>query len=184
MLTMRGWWFLLAMSALLAGGLASGVRVLTLTALSLLVWFLAQWLWFALRVRWSRTGWAVQRTLRDERCALSTLWARQHTAVELSLTCDVRWPLPYVLAIDRVPPLAQVQDGAFHASGAVGRGQALQFRYRIVCPAPGLLLFWGLKVQLADLHGFFTASLFVRDVRRCRVLPALADARGRLQAVK
>ena len=66
MLTHRGWWFFLMVLAVLAVGLAAAAGTVTLIALTLLVWFLGQWLVFAVRTRHLRGSASVQRDLRDD----------------------------------------------------------------------------------------------------------------------
>ena len=101
--------------------------------------------------------------------------------VRLSLACDNKVTLPFVTMVDRVPVLADRTAGDNHAEGTLAFEQPLELSYRIECPAPGRLRFEGVKLLVADLHGFFTQPLFVRKVQVYRVLPALADARGHLR---
>ena len=51
MLTHRGWWFFLVVLAVLTVGLAAAAATVTLIALTLLTWFLGQWLAFVVRTR-------------------------------------------------------------------------------------------------------------------------------------
>src|SRR5262249_18261381 len=44
--------------------------------------------------------------------------------------------------------------------------------------------FEGVGVHIADVQGLFYHNVFVPNVRQYRVLPALADARGRIPAAK
>jgi uncharacterized protein (DUF58 family) len=55
----------------------------------------------------------------------------------------------------------------------------VEFKYRIYCPATGRIRFEGVRVQLADLQGFFYHVGFVNDARSYRVMPMLVDAEGR-----
>lgn len=184
MLTPRGWWFFVMVQALLTVGLAVGAGTLTLIALTLLTWFLGQWLSFAVRLRLAHRHISVQRELSDERGPVETLWARLPATVSVSLHCECGVSFPFVSMIDRVPVLVQRRQGECFAEGALTRELPLTATYRIECPAPGRLRFEGVKVRSADVHGFFTHQTFVRAVKVYRVLPALGDARGHIPAVK
>ncbi|MCI0379910.1 MAG: DUF58 domain-containing protein [Gemmataceae bacterium] len=182
MLTPRGWWFFVALLALLAAALATATATFVLVCLAALSWFLGQWAMFAVRLRRAHGRLEIHREIWDERAPLETLWARLPAEVRLTLESPVAFP--FVWMVDRVPPLAQRVEGENATAGPVSAEQPLEMGYRIECPAPGLLRFEGVKLQVADLQGFFSKTLFVRDVRVVRVLPALADARGQIPAVK
>src|SRR5262245_33185369 len=184
MLTARGWWLFLAILTALSAGLLAAASTLVLIALTLLTWFLTQWLVFAVRVRRLHGALSVARRLVDERGSVETLWARIPARVEVQLLCHRHVSLSFVAIVDRLPPLAQLEEGANFAAGPVSRDQALEATYTIECRAPGLLRFDGLRVQTADLHGFFAHSTFVRAVKIYRVLPALANARGQIPSAK
>src|ERR1700675_4767174 len=100
MLTARGWWFLAFVLAALAvalggvplilgampGGLAPAIPTLALICLTLLAWFLGNWLAFAVKVRLVQSRLWIDRRLHDERGDLRTLWARQPATVSLTLS--------------------------------------------------------------------------------------------------
>jgi hypothetical protein len=75
---------------------------------------------------------------------------------------------------ERLPALARVKEGTLRLDGPFSRDTPLSFTYTLVCPAPGWLRFEGVKIELADLQGFFSHSTFVADSHAYRVLPALA----------
>ena len=60
----------------------------------------------------------------------------------------------------------------------------ITLRYRIRCGEPGLARFEGVRVQTADLQGFFYHSAFVPGVLVLRVLPRLTNADGLRPATK
>src|SRR5262249_33262384 len=92
--------------------------------------------------------------------------------------------LPYVRIHDRVPPVLERKSGNDRNAGPLSAGQALDVSYAVSCPVPARIRFDGLSVQIADLQGFFWYPHFVRRTTGYRILPALADARGRIPAVK
>src|SRR5207244_7249384 len=110
MLTHRGWWFFLMVLALLTVGLAARSGTVTLIALTLLSWFLGQWLAFVVRAGRVRSLVSVRRQLLDEQGPVKTLWARLPVTVHVSLSCE-NIALPFVSVIDRVPILAERREG-------------------------------------------------------------------------
>jgi uncharacterized protein (DUF58 family) len=184
MLTPRGWWFFVVTLALVGLGLAAGAAMVTLIAFTLLSWFLGQRALFVWRLRRAHGHLRLERTLADERGPVPSLWARLPVNVRLTLYCNRQVSLSYVRMIERVPALARHLGGGHFAEGTLARDQPLEMAYQIDCPSPGLLRFEGVKLVFADLQGFFVQQTFLHEVMTVRVLPALADARGHIPAVK
>src|SRR5579862_2723213 len=111
MLTQRGWWFFLMVLGLTFVGLAVEAGTLTLIALTLLTWFLGQWLMFVVRWRRAQGKLSVRHELRDERGPIQALWARRPVTVHVSLRCDAKVAFPFISMIDRVPALVRDREG-------------------------------------------------------------------------
>lgn len=184
MLSKRGWWLFVVILALLGLGVVAEASTVTLLALTLLLWFLWHWLVFAIGVRRLPKLVSIDRQLADERGSVQTLWARLPAKVHVALHLRGRLSLPFVSMIDRLPALARIRQGDSFADGPLTGAKCLQTSYVIECPAPGRLRFEGVKLRVADLHGFFAHQTFVRSVNMYRVLPPLADARGHIPALK
>jgi uncharacterized protein (DUF58 family) len=184
MLTARGLWFLLFTLVMLGTAIRIQNTTLGVLSLTLLLWFLWEWLLFALRVYGLASRLHVSRQVRDERGPVDSLWAGQAFQVRVQLQLPGPLRLTYVKVADRLPfGVAQV-TGTTERDGPVARGEPLELDYRFHCTAPGLVRFEGVSVQLADLQGFFYYSTFFSRPRVLRVLPPLADARGHVPAVK
>jgi uncharacterized protein (DUF58 family) len=173
MLTARGFWLLLTILVLLGLGVAFTSMPAMLVCLTLLLWFLAQWFLFQWRFRAVETHLSIERTLWTSRGPVDSIWARQRAQVRVRLSCDRAMALPFVVVTDRVPAPARWLGGTTQTDGALSADAPLEIEYAIQCPGPGRIRFDGLRVQFADLAGFFYQILFVRDVREYRVLPAL-----------
>jgi uncharacterized protein (DUF58 family) len=184
MLTHRGFWFLLVTLALLAAGVWGHAAVLCLVCLTLLLWFFAAWLTFAVQVRLLSGKLHLERMLSDERGPVSGLWAGSSYRVRMRLESERAIGSPYLRVRDRVPYGAQLISGDDHAEGSVSAGRPLAIEYQVTCTAPGPLRFEGLSVEAADPQGFFYHHAFLRDVVQYRVLPPLADAGGHIPSVK
>ena len=61
----------------------------------------------------------------------------------VTLTTERRVNLPFVLVLDRLPALAQLQEGSLIADGALRPGEPIALSYHLLCPAPGKLRFEG-----------------------------------------
>jgi uncharacterized protein (DUF58 family) len=184
MLTIRGWWFFLTVLLVLIVSVwtnTPGVSVITLT---LLLWFLGAWLMFHVRLLALQGRLRVVRQVADEKGSVQSLWVGRNFQVRVRLCSDAVLELPYVRIQERVPFGVKRLAGATHAEGFVSRQQPLEVSYHLHCEAPGQVRFEGLSVQIADLQGFFYAAQFVQAVRWYRVLPALADAKGRFPTAK
>jgi uncharacterized protein (DUF58 family) len=184
MLTSRAWWLLLFNLALVAVGIGLGLGHLALASLALLAWFLGVWLQFHVRLRWTAKALYVERSLVRQETPVEVLWARSAVTVVARLCSRSRVMLPYVAAFDRVPAMARWKDGDTWSEGELHRDASIEIDYDIACPHPGRLRFDGLKIQIADLHGLFTAQLFIRDVRSYRVLPPVIDEPEHLPTIK
>lgn len=184
MLTARGWWLLIVILALVTIALLSGAATLALIALTLLGWFSGEWLAFLVRLARIQGRLHLERELSDERGPMTTLWARWPASMRLRLRSSAWVSLPFVAVVDALPALARRHAGSHYIDGPLSDDEPLEFSYRIECPAPGVLQFEGVKIQIADLHGFFAHTMFLRERRVYHVLPPLMDASGRLATVK
>src|SRR5438034_8167603 len=184
MLTSRGWWFLVVVLAVTALGVLRGLPTLAVLGLTLLLWFLGEWLLFAVRRRVTVRKLHVFRELRTERGPVDTLWAGQTFEVQVELRVEGGGKLPYVSVSDRVPFGAEHIAGETERDGQLRRDQGLRLTYSVRCPAVGRIRFEGLRVQLADLQGFFHHAAFVRGVVLYRVLPVMASTAGQSASIK
>src|SRR5579885_2485688 len=178
MLTMRGWRLLLTIVAMLVlgllgiTGLASDAPFrlndqphITIVLLSLTfgLWFAAEWFMFALRCQLLRRRLTLMRELRDERGAIATLWAKRTFRVRVVLQLRGRLRIPFVRISDLLPAGAVRGEGFVHYEGALEPGDGVTLEYTLQSQTIGHLRFEGLRVQIADVHGFFYHTLFVRD---------------------
>jgi uncharacterized protein (DUF58 family) len=184
MLTSRGWWFLMIVSAVLALGVLSSLMSLTWLGLTLLLWFLSEWLLFVLRLRLAVPGLRFRRQLYDDRGPVDTLWAGKSVRVELEMAGAHWLGQPYLKITDYVPFGATRESGANEAEGILTPETPLSLSYRLRCPAPTRIRYEGLGIQLSDLQGLFYHAAFLPSLALYRVLPPLADIEGHRPTVK
>jgi uncharacterized protein (DUF58 family) len=193
MITSRGWWFLIVILSLLSVGLfdeqpwrvgRSAHGTLILFTLTLLVWFLGEWLLFVLRVRLVVPALRVRRELRDRCGPVDTLWVGRSYQVLVQLHLAHWGSLPCLKLRDYLPSVIEPGQGKTEIEEALTAEERLALNYNIRCPAAGLVRFQGVGIQLADFQGFFHHATFIPDVIEYRVLPPLADAEGRRPTVK
>jgi uncharacterized protein (DUF58 family) len=184
-MTARGWWCLFTLCLVLLVGLLVPMPPLALTGLAGLMWFGLTWLLFNLRLRMLGPSLRLRRRILDERGPVSTLWAGKTVEAHVELRVSGLGRLPHVLAVDPVPFSVELVEGEPWAEGELSPGRPLRVRYRVRCPAAGVARFEGLRVEVADLHGFFHWVTFVRAPVELRVLPSVyVDAQGRPPALK
>src|SRR4051812_36051634 len=103
MLTARGWWFfLLSLSMVVFAGAVAHTS-LTRIGMTLLLWFIGQWLLFQVRTYRIRDRLSIERELHDERGPVSNLWARRTFEVRLRVRLQGRLGLSYLRVTERVP---------------------------------------------------------------------------------
>ncbi len=184
MLTPRGWWLLLTLGGLLAVGAWGPFPLLSIVTLSLLGWYLWEWLSFVYAVRTVVPTLRVEREIWDDRGPVTTLWAGRGFEVRATLRAG-RGPAPaFLVARDVVPFGLEEVGGDPSAEGRLAPGTPLTVRYRVRCPAAGLARFEGMSVQTADVQGLFYHAAFVRAPVVLRVLPVLVDRRATLASTK
>ena len=187
MLTTRGWWFLIVvLLVLVLGAFALPFYTVTpvLLALTLLAWFSAEWVLFHLRMNAAAARLRCRRRIVQGGREVPMVWSGLPFEVHVTLGHDGKARLPFAVCEDRLPSIADVLDGDNEHAGEIRPQEALEISYTLRCPSPGILRFEGVKVRIADLHGFFYHRLFVRDPAEYYVLPPLSDDEGKQRADK
>ncbi len=183
MLTSQGWWFFIVACSLTTIGLFDRQPLLALLGLTLLLWFLAEWFLFALRVHLALPTCRLEREVRDDRGTVASLWAGHRFEVHVRLCLGHRLDLPFVRVLDSVPPGVEL-TGQAEKQAVLASDQALTLAYHIRSGAPGRIRFEGLTIELADFQGFFYHATFLTAPQEYRVLPAMAGARGQRPTMK
>jgi len=187
MLTPRGWWFLIVVMLLLTLGaflVPNYSAVPAILAVTLFGWFVYEWIQFNVRSNSAVSRLRVRRWVLQSGRSTPMLWANVPFEVRVRVRHDSRVGIGYALIDDRLPAGADILDGNTHETVTIASGESVDVRYTLRCPAPGVLRFEGVKVRVADLHGFFYRRVFLRDPVEFLVLPPLADDEGRQRADK
>ena len=187
LLTSRGWWFLFLIIVQIALGLILLERagpIIVLIGLILLAWFSFEWLSFQVRIHFALPKLSVRRTLRTARREASIVWAGQQFEVVVAVALEGRIGLPYLTLQDRPPSGCDRVSGRDNTATALGANDLAEITYSLSCPVPGEIRFEGVRVQIADLQGFFYRRSFIRQPRTYLALPPLADAEGKRRSTK
>ncbi len=189
-LTPRAWWFFFSSIVTLVAGLVMRYELLTVLGLTLVFWFAWEGLTFALRVRILLRRILVEREVRDNRGPVTVLWAGQFFEVHVVVSLPgTGWPwldqlgvtieLPHLAVTDRVPFAVQRIDGDEaippRVEGPLRAGEPLELSYPIRCGPVGTARFEGVRIQLADLQGFFYHATFLNFPESMRILPAVVE---------
>jgi uncharacterized protein (DUF58 family) len=187
MLTTRGWWFLIAVIFIFALGamIVSSVSVApVLLALSLLAWFCFEWVLFSFRRHAAAARLRITRRVVQGDREVPMVWAGIHFEVQLAIEHDGGATLPFAVVEDRLPQAAARIDGTNEATLLLAPHRPESIRYSLKAAAPGVLRFEGVKVRVADLHGFFYHRFFLHEEVEYLILPPLSDDEGRQRADK
>jgi uncharacterized protein (DUF58 family) len=181
MFTTRAWWALFFGWVTLALGIFFPMQALKLVGLTLLLWFGGEWLFFAVALL-GRV--AIKYEVLDSHGRVAALWAGQTFLVRVRLRMRgwVRWR--HVAVSGPVPFGLELTDGITGAEGELQPGKVLEWTYRVHCTTAGVVRWEGVRVEFADLQGFFYQSRFIRAPLVLRVLPALSSDVRRGPGVK
>lgn len=187
MLTARGWWLLClsALTALIGSTWAAWWSgTVPVLGLSLLLWFLVEWLVFAYRFRSSADRLRVDRVLLQGGRSVPAVWAGGAFTVRVTVTPCGTARLPFVHLADRPPTDLAPEGGSGAAAFDLRPGEPVVIEYQLRAGSPGVLRFEGLQVRVADVAGLFYRRLFVRQPVEFLVLPPLTDDEGRHRGTK
>lgn len=187
MLTPRGWWFLIVvMFVLVLGAFAvpNYTTVPAILAVTLLAWFVYEWLQFNVRSNAAVSRLRVRRWVLQGGRTTPMLWANVPFEVRVRVRHDGFVSIGYAVVEDRLPAGADLIEGETDDTTAIAPGEPVDVTYTLKCPSPGVMRFEGVKVRVADLHGFFYRRVFLRDPVEFLVLPPLAAEEGRQRADK
>ncbi len=187
MLTPRGWWFLIVVTFVLVLGafvVPNYTTVPAVLATTLFAWFVSEWVLFHTRSNAAVSRLKLRRLVLQGGRTTPMLWAGVPFEVRARLRHNGFVAVEYALIEDRLPAGADVLAGTADTTATVRSGEPVDVTYTLKCPAPGVLRFEGVKVRVADLHGFFYRRVFLRDPVEFLVLPPLVNDEGRQRADK
>ncbi|MBY0460444.1 MAG: DUF58 domain-containing protein, partial [Gemmataceae bacterium] len=187
MLTARGWWFLIVVVFVLVIGafvIPNFTTVPAILAVTLVGWFSWEWLRFHTQSNAAVSNLKLRRLVMQGGRETPMLWANVPFNVRVRVRHDGLVAIDYALIEDRLPAGIDLLEGETSKHATLTHGAADGVSYTLKCPAPGVLRFEGVKVRVADLHGFFYRRVFLRDPIEFLVLPPLADDEGRQRADK
>lgn len=187
MLTPRGWWFLIVVVFVLVLGafvVPNFTTVPAILATTLFVWFVYEWVQFNTRSNAAVSNLRVRRWVLQGGRSTPMIWAGVPFEVRVRVRHDGLVTVGYAVVEDRLPAGADILTGETDATTSIRSGDPVHVTYTLKCPAPGVLRFEGVKVRVADLHGFFYRRVFLRDPVEFLVLPPLSGHEGRHRADK
>ncbi|AMV25799.1 hypothetical protein VT84_15485 [Gemmata sp. SH-PL17] len=187
MLTARGWWFVLIVGFLLVFGafvVPYHTAVPAILSVTLFVWFVWEWVQFHFKSNAAVSRLRVRRWVMQGGRDAPMLWANVPFEVRVRVRHDGFVTIDYAVVEDRLPSGADIIEGETADHATIAPGEPADVIYTLKCPAPGVLRFEGVKVRVADLHGFFYRRVFLRDAVEFLVLPPLMNEEGRQRADK
>ncbi|MEY3175962.1 MAG: hypothetical protein RLZZ436_3876 [Planctomycetota bacterium] len=162
---------LLAAIAGLLTGLIRGQAALACTGLTIVLWILAEWLWFVWRVRWELPRLRISRSINGIRESSGILQAGRLVEVVVEVSA-VRGRLHGILRLHDCIPENMAVTGNAHRMRLRSQLTSAVHRYTARIRGAGRLQLPGFRLILEDRHGFFRIERFLRCSQTLRVLPA------------
>lgn len=187
MLTARGWWFLVIVALQVTVGafvLALYTVVPVILGLTLLGWFAFEWAVFQFRSNAAVARLKLTRRVMQGGRDVPMVWSGLTFEVSVSVGHDGPARVPFASVEDHLPVAAEYLAGETERAVELRPGEPVNIVYTMKAPAPGVLRFEGVKVRVADLHGFFYRRSFLRTPAEYLILPPLSDDEGRQRADK
>jgi len=156
---------------------------LSLLSLSVLVWLLAEWLYFTWRVWFELRQLKFERSVNGRTESSGILWAGRQVSVEVRLTTSLIGIGANVQIRDVVPENLSVLDQDNDVT-IRSRIHTAVFQYRGRVLGAGQLRLPGFHIVLTDRQGFFRAARFIPLVQNFRVLPAYQNTSDAQPMVK
>jgi uncharacterized protein (DUF58 family) len=187
MLTARGWWFLVIVVLITVLGviaLPTYTVAPALLGVTLLTWFAWEWAAFQTRANGAVARLRLSRRILQGGRDVPMVWSGLGFEVRVTVEHDGAVGVPFAVLEDRLPVAAEHTEGTNEVAGALAPATPAEIVYSLRYPSPGVLRFEGVRVRVADLHGFFYTRRFLRDGGEYYVLPPLADDEGQHRAYK
>lgn len=164
-------------------GVVRGQNGLALLSLSVLLWLLAEWLFFIWRVWVELPHLHFERAVNGNREAKGLLWAGRQVTVTVRVSSTAGSIGPTLHIRDVVPENMEVDDDKNDVT-ACARFRKITFSYTARIRGAGRLRLPGFRIVLQDAQGFFRCERFIPLVQNFRVLPAYAEVRETQPLVK
>jgi uncharacterized protein (DUF58 family) len=155
-------------------GVLRGQTGLALLSLSLLLWLLAEWLFFTWRIWIELPHLQFERRVNGRQEPTGLLWAGRLVTVSVRVFSSTGTIGPVLRIRDVVPENMDVtnRENDVCASAAF---RAFTFTYTARVRGAGQLRLPGFRITVEDAQGFFRSERFIPLVQVFRVLPAYAD---------
>ncbi len=185
MLTARGGWFLaivVLMFVLGAFVIPFYSVVPAILAITLLAWFAFEWAVFQTRSNAAVSRLRVTRHVLQGGREVPMLWAGIGFEVRVTVENPGAVRIPFAVLEDRAAVATERVAGSPQLFAELLPRDSVEIAYTLKSPSPGVLRFEGVRVRVADVHGFFYRRVFLRDAVEFLVLPPLTDDEGRQRA--
>src|SRR5262249_21174402 len=131
MLTPRGWWFLIIVTFLLVMGAFVIPYYTTLPAIlavTLLAWFVCEWIQFNFRSNASVSRLKVRRVVLQNGRSTPMLWAGVPFEVSVYVEHEGLATIGYAVIDDRLPPGADILKGEIDLTASINSGEPVDVR--------------------------------------------------------
>ncbi len=155
-----------------------------LVGITLLAWFLLEWVLFQTRSLAALSKLKVTRRVLQGGREVPMVWSGLAFEVRVAVENPSVIGIPFAILEDRAAVATERVHGSAKLFAALAPGTSVELVYRLKTPAPGLLRFEGIEIRVADLQGFFYRRVFLRAEAEYLILPPLTNDEGRQRATK
>lgn len=165
-------------------GLGDVAPAIPILGLSILGWFLAELLIFAIRFRRNLPQIEIVREIRQGDRSVATAWAKSPCMIRVMVTNRGTMSWPLVFMKDRVPEGRKVRSGSPKRVAELRPDVPVVIEYELRSTSAGMYRFEGVELRVADLAGMFYRRVFLRSPMDVLILPPLTDDEGKQRADK
>ncbi len=171
------WIVTIAILAAFAGVFLDQMILLQL-AIACLLWVGLEWISFRYRVDSLVRRMSATRQILDQKGPARVMWVGRSVEVrtELKLPGNVRWANAFADIRELLPASTELVHGQYAVQSLLGLGHSATLTFRLRPTTVGAVRFFGLRIVLSDLHGFFHAEQFLPLPACYRVLPHPTEA--------
>lgn len=170
-MTIRGLCLLIPALLGAAAGLLTSNSSLSLLSLAVVLWIMAEWLWFQWRVISEVRSLVIHRTVNNRANSTGICFCGRPLRVSVTVRRTRGQLQPWTRIRDLVPDILTVTQGS-SIQVVVNAEKQLMFQYQCCPQAAGVASFPGCRIRIQDANGFFLSDRFVRTEQTLRILPS------------
>ena len=170
-MTVRGLCLLIPALLGTAAGLLTSSSSLSMLSLAVVLWIMAEWLWFQWRMISEVRSLTIHRTVNNRANSTGICVAGRPLRVSVTVQRTRGQLQPWTRIRDLVPDILTVTHGS-PVQVVVSAEKQMIFQYDCSPQAAGAASFPGCRIRIQDANGFFLSDRFIRAQQTLKILPS------------